>query len=138
MEPITDFHIMCYHDIFNELVDIEKKIVVPSAAPKSITYVFDEEKSVRWNREQVEAYNQKAAELRREAVERRAQSRRNLDEAVADYMMEYEAADTTPRAVIKEVIAVAKAKHDDWHLYLGDYLEFAETILEVMKEHEND
>ena len=46
MEPITEFHIMCYHDIFEALVDIDKKIIIPYTAPKSITYVFDVPKTV--------------------------------------------------------------------------------------------
>ena len=132
MEPITEFRIACYHDISEELLDIVKQIPIPSAAPKSITHVFDEEKSVRWNREQVELYNKQVAESRREAVECRAQSYRNLDEAVADYIVEYEALSTTPRVVIKEVIARAKADHDDcWWNYLSEYLEFAEAIIEA-------
>ena len=135
MEPITDFDIKCYHDIYNDLVYIDKQIPVPSAAPKSITHVFDEEKSVRWNREQVEAYNKKTAELRREAVECRAQSRRNLNKAVVDYMVEYEADPDTPRAVVEKVVARAQQDHDDdWWNYLSDYLEFAENILDTIKE----
>ena len=135
MEPITEFHIMCYHDIYNELVDIDKQIPVPSAAPKPSTYIFDEEKSVRWNREQVDAYNQKTSELRREAVDRRAQSRRNLDKAIVDYMVEYEANSDTPRAVVEKVVARAQQDHeDDWWNYLSDYLDFAEDILSIIKE----
>ena len=135
MKPITDFYIKCYHDIYNELVDIDKQIPIPSAAPKSITYIFDEEKSVRWNREQVEAYNKKTAELRREAVECRAQSYRNLDKAVVDYMVEYEANSDTPRVVVEKVVARAQQDHDDdWWNYLSEYLEFAEDILYTIKE----
>ena len=135
MEPITDFYIMCYHDIYNELVDIDKQIRIPTAAPKSITHVFDEEKSVRWNREQVEIYNKEISELRREAVECRAKSYRNLDKVVVDYMVEYEASDTTPRAVVEKVVSRAQKDHaDDWWNYLSEYLEFAEEILESIKE----
>ena len=135
MEPITEFYIMCYHDIYEALVDIEKQIKVPAAAPKSITHVFDEGKSVRWNREQVEIYNKELSEARKAAVEIRAQSLRNLDEAIIDYMMEYEAKSSTPRAVVKEVLVRARADHDDdWWNYLPGYLEFAETILEVVRE----
>ena len=135
MEPITDFYIRCYHDIYNEAVNIDKQIPIPSAAPKSITYIFDEEKSVRWNREQVDAYNQKTSELKREAVERRAQSRRNLDKAVIDYMVKYEADSDTPHAVVEKVVARAQQDHDDdWWNYLSDYLEFAEDILNTIKE----
>ena len=36
MEPITEFHIMCYHDIYNEIVDINKQIMIPTAAPNPI------------------------------------------------------------------------------------------------------
>jgi hypothetical protein len=132
MEPITDFYIMCYHDIYEALVDIDKKIVIPHVAPKSITYVFDEEKSVRWNREQVELYNKQNAELRREAVEVRAQSHRNLDKAVVDYMVEYEAKGTTPRNVVELVVSrVQKDHEDDWWNYLSDYLDFAEDTIEA-------
>jgi hypothetical protein len=135
MKPITDFYITCLHDIYNELVDIEKQIPLPGGKPKSITHVFDEEKSVKWNREQVEAYNKKTAELRREAVECRAQSYKNLDEAVIDYLMQYEAESTTPRAVIKEVVIRAQKDHDDdWWNYLNDYVEFAEAVIKSFKE----
>jgi predicted enzyme involved in methoxymalonyl-ACP biosynthesis len=135
MKPITEFCIACYHDIYNELVDIDKQIPVPSAAPKSITHVFDEEKSVRWNREQVEIFNKQASEARREAVEYRALSRRNLDKAVVDYMVEYEANSDTPRAVVEKVVARAQQDHDDdWWNYLSDYLDFAEDILSIIKE----
>jgi hypothetical protein len=134
MEPITEFHIMCYNDIFEALVDIDKKIIIPYTAPKSITYVFDEEKSVRWNREQVEIYNKELSEARKVAVECRAQSLRNLDKAIIDYMVEYEANSDTPRVVIEKVVARAQQDHDDWHNYLGDYLDFAEDILSISKE----
>ena len=135
MKPITDFSITCYSDICHELANIEKTILVPSTSPKSITYVFDEEKSVRWNREQVELFNKQAAEARREAVECRAKSRRNLDKAVIDYMVEYQANADTPRVVVEKVVARAQQDHgDDWWNYLSDYLDFAEDILSIIKE----
>lgn len=135
MEPITEFGIMCYNDISSEVRDIEKKIPMPSLAPKPANYIFDENQTVRWNREQVDIYNQRNSELRREAVELRAQSYRNLDEAVVDYMAEYEALATTPRCVIEKVVARTQQDHDDdrWN-YLSEYLEFAEDILSVIKE----
>lgn len=135
MNPITNFYIMCYNDISGEIRDIEKKIPIPSLAPKPANYVFDEDQTVRWNREQVDIYNQKNSELRREAVELRAQSYRNLDKAVVDYMMQYEALDTTPRSVVEKVVARTQQDHDDdWWNYLSEYLEFAEDILSVIKE----
>lgn len=135
MEPITEFGIMCYNDISSEVRNIEKKIPIPSLAPKPANYIFDENQTVRWNREQVDIYNQRNSELRREAVELRAQSYRNLDGAVVDYMAEYEALAATPRCVIEKVVARAQQDHDDdWWNYLSEYLEFAEDILSVIKE----
>ena len=135
MKPITDFYIMCYNDIYKELIDIDKQIPVPSVAPKSITYVFDEEKSVRWNREQVEIYNKQISETRKEAVECRSQSRKNLTKAVVKYMIEFEARSDTPAVVVEKVVARAQSDHDDdWWNYLSDYLDFAEDILDVLKE----
>lgn len=135
MEPITDFYIMCYHDAYEALVDIDKKIKIPHQVPKSITYVFDEEKSVRWNREQVDLFNREVAETRREAVECRAQSLRNLDKALVNYMIEYEAKSTTPRVIVEYIVRKAQVDHeDDWWNYLSDYLDFAEEILKISKE----
>ena len=135
MEPITDFYIMCYHDIYEALADIYKKIEIPTSTPRSITYVFDEEQSVRWNREQVEVYNRELSDARKNAIETRNQSLRNLDRAVIDYMAEYEAKDTTPRSVLARVVSHAQRdRDDDWWNYLGDYLDFAEDILSIAKE----
>ena len=135
MEPITDFYIMCYHDAYEAIREIDTSIKIPHQAPKSITYVFDEEKSVRWNREQVELFNKEVAETRREAVECRAQSLRNLDKALVNYMIEYEAKDTTPRSIVEYVVRKAQVDHeDDWWNYLSDYLDFAEEILKISKE----
>ena len=79
-------------------------------------------------------YNHKNSELRREARDLRIQSYRNLDKAVVNYMVEYEALETTPRSVIEKVVAHAKQDYDEWWNYLSRYLEFAEDILSVIKE----
>lgn len=135
MEPITNFNIGCYNDIYIEEINIEKKLPMPVLATKPANYVFDENQTVRWNREQVDLYNQKNSELRREIVELRAQSYQNLNKAVVDYMVEYEALNTTPRVVIEKVVARAKQDHDDeWWNYLSEYLDFAEEILSTIKE----
>ena len=135
MKPITDFYIMCYHDIYEAVVDIDKKITIPHVAPKPITHVFDEEKSVRWNREQVDIFNKQASDARKKAVECRAKSHKNLAKAVVDYMVEFEAKSDTSRAIVEKVVARAQSDHDDdWWNYLSDYLDFAEDILSVIKE----
>lgn len=135
MEPITNFNIGCYNDIYMEEINIEKKLPMPVLATKPANYVFDENQTVRWNREQVDLYNQKNSELRREIVELRAQSYQNLNKAVVDYMVEYEALNTTPRVVIEKVVARAKQDHyDEWWNYLSDYLDFAEDILSATEE----
>ena len=134
MGPITEFSIRRYSDISKEIRDIEKKIPIPPLDKKPANYVFDESQAVRWNREQVDIYNHKNSELRREARDLRIQSYRNLDKAVVNYMVEYEALETTPRSVIEKVVAHAKQDYDEWWNYLSRYLEFAEDILSVIKE----
>ena len=134
MGLITEFNIRRYSDISKEIRDIEKKIPIPSPDKKPANYVFDEGQTVRWNREQVDIYNHKNSGLRREARDLRIQSYRNLDKAVVNYVVEYEALETTPRSVIEKVVAHAKQDHDEWWNYLSRYLEFAEDILSVIKE----
>ena len=134
MGLITEFNIRRYSDISKEIRDIEKKIPIPSPDKKPANYVFDEGQTVRWNREQVDIYNHKNSGLRREARGLRIQSYRNLDKAVVNYVVEYEALETTPRSVIEKVVAHAKQDHDEWWNYLSRYLEFAEDILSVIKE----
>lgn len=132
---LSDFYIMCYHDIYDNLNDIYRKIEIPSEKPKPEGYVFDEDRSVKWNREQVTLYNTDIAAARKEAYEVRNESLRNLDKAVVDYMMKYEACSDTPRVVVERVLRQAQADHDDeWWNYLGRYLDFAEAVLEAATE----
>ena len=134
MGPIAEFNIRRYSDISKEIRDIEKKIPIPLLDKKSANYVFDESQTVRWNRKQVDIYNQKNSELCREARDLRIQSYRNLDKAVVNYMAGYEALESTPRSVIEKVVTHAKQNYDEWWNYLSRYLEFAEDILSVIKE----
>ena len=137
MEPITDFSIVCYQDIYESLQDIYKKIKIPSTDSLPSTHVFDEDKSVKWNREQVELYNKKSKDLRNEAIELRNQSLRNLNEATINYLAKYEAQSDTPRAVIEAVLRRAQLDHEDeWWNYLSRYLDFAEIIYRIR--HAND
>ena len=130
-----DFGISCYHDIYKCLESIYNEIKMPIESSKRDNYVFDEDRSVRWNREQVAQYNA-TLKAKIESVARiRGESLRNLDSDIIEYMMEYEADTSTPRKVVEKVLSAAQANHDDdWWNYLSTYLSFAETIMEAMKE----
>lgn len=130
-----DFGISCYYDIYKCLESIYNEIKMPIESTKRDNYVFDEDRSVRWNREQVAQYNA-ALKAKKESIDRiRAESLRNLDLDIIEYMLEYEANASTPRRVIEKVLVAAQTDHDDdWWNYLSTYLSFAETIIEVMRE----
>ena len=130
-----DFGIACYYDIWRNINDIYNKIKPPSEKPKSVGYVFDEDRSVKWNREQVELYNNDLAAEREEAYRVRRESLSNLDDAVIEYMHEYEAKSDTPIEVLRTVLTYARMAHEDeyWN-YLGQYLEFAEAVIEAAKD----
>lgn len=135
---ITDFYIICYADIYDSINTIYREIKIPDEKFKPEGYVFDEDRSVKWNREQVELYNADIRAARDKAYAARNESLRNLDEAVIDYLAEYEAYADTPREVIASALKRAQADYDDeWWNYLGRYLDFAEDVIRVFKEVQN-
>ena len=56
MEVITDFKITCGRDIGEAIYRVDKEFYVPVKRFKD-DHVFDEDKSVKWNREEVERKN---------------------------------------------------------------------------------
>lgn len=86
MEVITNFNIHCGEDIQAAIRRVDHDFYVPVKRFRE-DHVFDEDKSVKWNREEVARQNEKQIELQRQARDMCAQSRANLNEAIYKYIM---------------------------------------------------
>ena len=81
MEVITNFDIHCGEDIRAAILRVDHDFYVPVKRYRD-DHVFDEDKSVKWNREEVARQNEKQIELQRQA-----RSHANLSEAIYEYIM---------------------------------------------------
>ena len=88
MEAITNFEIHCGEDIEAAIRKIDKAFYVAHHKKFSPDHVFDENQTVKWNREEVERRNQAIHDEYRKAMEAKSQSYTNLYEEIYRYIME--------------------------------------------------
>ena len=88
MEAITKFEIHCSDDIDLAIRQIDKTFYVARHTKFPVDHVFDEDKSVKWNREEVDRRNQVIHDEWKSAMEAKNESYQNLDEAIYKYIME--------------------------------------------------
>ena len=88
MEAITKFDIHCGSDIEQAIRQIDKTFYVAHQRKFAETHVFDEDKSVKWNREEVERRNQAIHDEWKAAQEAKGESYQNLYEAIYKYIMD--------------------------------------------------
>ena len=132
---MTNFKLIDLYEI-PELLEIicdRYRIIYESKKPKD--FVFDEDKSVKWNKEQVELFNKNMEDERAKARELRRISKANLDEAVVDYIIKSESSVDMSRAAAKCILDRAKIDHDDcWWLWISTYTELADLIIKTIGE----
>lgn len=87
MEVIKQFEIHCGRDISEALRKLDTEFYVPVRKYRE-DHVFDEDKSVKWNREEVIRKNQEQIELQRLAIELRAESTDYFMEELYRYIMD--------------------------------------------------
>lgn len=73
-----EFHINYPEDIYNALMEIDNAFETHPKPHYREDYIFDEEKSVRWNREEVQRQNQQMDHDTQIQVALRTESRNNL------------------------------------------------------------
>ena len=88
MEAIINFEIHCGSDIEQAIRQIDKTFYVANHKKFQIGHVFDEEKSVKWNREEVERRNQAIHDEWIAAMAAKSVSYNNLYEAIYRYIMD--------------------------------------------------
>ena len=130
------FNVICLnqgHDIKQYIDMIRNEIVVPAFSKQYIaSHIFDEEKSVRWNREEVERRNKEHADYCKSQREKQAELFRQLDEAIIKYVQSYNRSFT--REVAVRVIEFAKFTHEsNWWDWIDDCIDFADNIVSEVK-----
>lgn len=88
MEVITKFEIHCGADIEQAIRQIDKTFYVAHHKKFPVDHVFDEDMSVKWNREEVERRNQAIHDEWKAAMEAKSESYHNLYEEIYRYIMD--------------------------------------------------
>ena len=129
MEVIKQFEIHCGRDISEALRKLDDEFYVPVRKYRE-DHVFDEDKSVKWNREEVIRKNQEQIELQRLAIELRAESTDYFMEELYRYIMDETVYGYKFSKSEAEVIWSQTLKHHDsepWN-WVDDMAETAQTL----------
>jgi hypothetical protein len=130
MEVLTNFTINNSRDIYNALERLDQAFYVAPQPKYAENHVFDEDQSVRWNREEVVRRNAERAEIYKHARELKAQSCANFEEAVINYIMQ----DLSYSYSFSRVEAIALLRavrfhhESEWWNWLDD---MAETVIDL-------
>lgn len=139
MEVITNFEIHCGSDIAKAIRRLDNEFYVPIKRYRE-DHIFDEDKSVRWNREEVERQNQAQKDLIREAVRLREESNNYFLTELYSYICRESVFGFTFTEAEAEQIWRATIKHHDqepWH-WVDDMAEsMRDFIIGREKEYEN-
>lgn len=118
------------HD-YNNGVYTPEKVVIPNKYPAD--YVFDENMSVKWNRECVLSENSKIDDMRKKAADEENRLCKLLRRQVIDYialsLAEYDKNDLTKGYI--EIATKFEARlFEDYHYNMYTYLEKVDSCLE--------
>ena len=131
MKPINDFVInQAQKDISAALDRIRREIPIPRNLRYEPNHIFDVDKTVRWNQEEVSRKNLETAQLIRDAYTVRAESEQNLEKAIIKYIAKSMRSNISDD-IAKAIIEYAKCMHEDnWYDYLDDCIGFADWIIQ--------
>lgn len=136
---LTKFELSCGKDIEVARKTIYSVNPAPDRKKFPENHVFDADKSVRWNREEVARRNSeiedRVAQYRRDLLH----SEQNLYNSVLDYIVDYFrggdiGVSNFDRGAAEAIWSRVQSTHDDnAHLYLDDYLDLIDTVLTLNK-----
>ena len=112
MEVIKHFNIHCGKDICDEIRRMDNEFYVPVKRYRE-DHVFDEDRSVRWNREEVERQNQAQIDLQKKARDLSEESNNYFLTELYRYICHEAVYDYTFTEAEAEQIWRATCKHHD-------------------------
>lgn len=122
IEIMTDFTITSGSDIMHALRDIDRKFYVATCKKYSSDHIFDENQTVKWNREEAARRNKEILEDFTRTREMKFESLKNLDRAIINYIMKdsiWECDFTEAEA--NAILQAAKEHHsDEWWNWLDE------------------
>lgn len=133
---VEDFQIIEGRDIYGCMKLIREENPIPVFQKMYLTtHVFDENKSVKWNREEVDRQNQQIQDNITRARNVRNESEKNLDRAVINYVMGESGygVEITENLALN-IINFAKEVHEDtWWEWLDDVIDYTVRVLNCSK-----
>lgn len=136
---LTNFKLNCGKDI-----EVARKIIhsanpTPDRRKYPEHHVFDADKSVRWNREEVARINAETDNRIAQHKQDLLHSEQNLHNGVIDYIVGYfrngeSKINNFDRGAAKAIWSKVQSTHDDdAHLYLDEYLDLIDTVITLNK-----
>jgi hypothetical protein len=136
---LTNFKLTCGKDIEVARKTIYSANPAPDRKKFPENHVFDADKSVRWNREEVARRNSeiddRVAQYRRDLLH----SEQNLRNSVIDYIVDYfrggdSRINNFDRGAAEAIWSRVQSAHDDdAHLCLDEYLDLIDTVMALNK-----
>jgi 5'(3')-deoxyribonucleotidase len=101
------------------------KVDIPNKLPD--THVFDEDLSVKKNREMVIEYNQRIADMKKEKMNRNAELSRQLTRDVVDYIIENYELSEAQACIVENYVYTEK------HAFMCDYFANIDSVAEMVE-----
>lgn len=125
---------MSYKDIEDIRRDFHNNVYAPKKTMPSVKkvkegFIFDEEKSVKWNREEVERINKQYEEESKAITREWAEKSKQLRDDVVAYIMGTCGSITPKVAEIIEAFVYAEK-----HSYMDDYFNWIDDIADMVED----
>lgn len=133
---IEDFQIIEGRDIYECMKMIQQENPIPPYKKQyAPNHVFDENQTVKWNREEVVRQNQAAQDMVTRARNVRNESENNLHKAVVRYVIGQGSYGVViDKDLAEDIINFAKDVHEDtWWEWLDDVIDYTIKVINCYK-----
>lgn len=122
--------------VIDEFDEAERMPIKPDVKPLSITHIFDENMSVKWNREQVEEHNKNLGIMRSEMMQAKYRARENVRLHIIQYL--YQEWSNISLTKIEKLYNKVFNEEYDRDYRIRDVIEKCEEYLEIFASNEEE